>query len=350
MSVRGCLCECVSKKCWKNYIRHWVNTPTLDSCAGYSPIAFTWCVAQAMEKILNGRVFDYLKKKKKHSLIYEHQSGFQRNHSTVTRLCFLAHHGQWHMAMDEGANIQSVFWDLSKAYGRVSISGLLSKLSLIGFDDPSLEWFANFLQHRQQCVRLQSITSTFQTPQSGKPQGTVLGPVLFLIFINDLSELIQNQASFFAGDTTIHATDKSLVLSCVSLSGDLDRAASWADRWGMLFSAPKSKHLPIGREAQQSHLCSWKGFLSRRFRHTSTLGLFLTAHLHGMSIFQTFTLHVLGSQEFCDALTEAFHHRLWKKCIQLPFALAWGVPARYGVEDRLKDSNAYRTHFQKDME
>ena len=73
-----------------------------------------------------GRIFDYLKKK---SLIYEHLSGFQRNHSTVTQLCFLAH--QWHMAMDEGANIQSVFLDLSKAYGRVSISGLLSKLSLI---------------------------------------------------------------------------------------------------------------------------------------------------------------------------------------------------------------------------
>ena len=117
--------------------------------------------------------------------IYEHQPGFQRNHSTATQLCFLAH--QWHMAMDEGANIQSVFLDLSKAYDRVSISGLLSKLSLIGFDYPSLEWFANFLQHRQQCICLQSITSTFQTPLSGIPQGTVLSPVLFLILMTSLS-------------------------------------------------------------------------------------------------------------------------------------------------------------------
>ena len=183
------------------------------------------------------------------------------------------------MAMDEGANIQSVFLDLSKAYDRVSISGLLSKLSLIGFDYPSLEWFANFLQHRQQCVRLQSITSTFQTPLSGIPQGTVLGPVLFLIFINDLSELIQNQASFFADDTTLHATDKSLVSSCVSLSGDLDRAANWADRWGMLFSAPKSKHLPIGREAQQSPSVFMKGAPIPQVRTHKPLGLIFNSSL-----------------------------------------------------------------------
>ena len=85
----------------------------------YRPIALASCVARVMEKILNGRIFDYLKNKKKNSLICQHQSGFQRNLSTVTQLCFLAH--QWHMAMDEGANIQSVFLDLSKAYNRVSI-------------------------------------------------------------------------------------------------------------------------------------------------------------------------------------------------------------------------------------
>ena len=81
----------------------------------YRPIALTSCVARVMEKTLNGRIFDYLEKK--NSLIYEHQSGFQRNRSTVTQLCFLAH--QWHMAMDEGAAIQLLFLDLSKAYDRV---------------------------------------------------------------------------------------------------------------------------------------------------------------------------------------------------------------------------------------
>ena len=175
----------------------------------------------------------------------------------------------WHMAMDEGANIQSVFLDLSKAYDRVSISGLLSKLSSIGFDYPSLEWFAN----RSTAQTTMCTLAEHYIYLADVPQGTVLGPVLFLIFINDLSELIQNQASFFADGTTLHATDKSLVSSCVSLSGDLDRAANWADGWGMLFGAPKSKHLPIGRETQQSPSVFMKGVPIPQVQTHKHLGL-----------------------------------------------------------------------------
>ena len=140
------------------------------------------------------------------------------------------------------------------------------------------------------------ITSTFQTPLSGIPQGTVLGPVLFLIFINDLSELIQNQASFFADDTTLHATDKSLVSSCVSLSDDLDRAANWADRWGMLFSAPKSKHLPIGHEAQQSPSVFMKGAPIPQVRTHKHLGLIFNSSL-------TWNYHISNLYTTCARMT-----------------------------------------------
>ena len=126
---------------------------------------------------LNARIFEYLQS---NSLIYQHQSGFQQNHSTVTQLCFLDH--QWRTAIDQGSSVQVAFLDLSKAYDRVSITGLLSKLSLLGFNYSALEWFANFLQKREQCVHLSDATSVLQKPESGTPQGTVLEPVLFLTF------------------------------------------------------------------------------------------------------------------------------------------------------------------------
>ena len=95
----------------------------------YRPISLTSCVARTMEKLVNNQMLAYLSEK---SLLYKHQSGFLPNHSTVTQLCYLTH--QWQMALENGEQVHTVFLDLSKAYDRVSIPGLLFKLSkLHGF-------------------------------------------------------------------------------------------------------------------------------------------------------------------------------------------------------------------------
>ena len=313
--------------------------------SSYRPIALTSCVARTMEKVLNARILEYLQK---NSLLYEHQSGFQRNHSTISQLCFLAH--QWTTALDGGKNVQSVFLDLSKAYDRVSIPGLLSKLSLIGFSSSATEWFASFLKYREQCVLLDGTTSAPLTPKSGIPQGTVLGPVLFLIFtmINDLPESTQSQCSIFADDTTLHTADKSNISSCARLSSDLDTAASWAERWGMLFSAPKSKHLAIGRTAKQSPLVRMNGIPIPQVRTHKHLGLIfnntLTWNDHVSNVYST-CARMLGILRRLDGnISPPCMERIYKTAIRsrMEYACAvWSGGSTRSLQ-RLQDSFAKR--------
>ena len=87
---------------------------------------------------------------------------------------------------------------------RVSIPALLHKLSCVGLSKNTLSWFTAFLQSRKQCVQIDGQKSSWQVTKSGIPQGTVLGPTLFLIYINDFPSCIDNDVSIFADDTTVY--------------------------------------------------------------------------------------------------------------------------------------------------
>ena len=118
-----------------------------------------------MEKLVNGQVL----KLSTNALLYEHQSGFLPKHSTVTQLCYLSN--QWQMALEKGEEIHAVFLDLSKAYDCVSITGLLYKLSSLGFTDSTMQWFTSFLTNREQQVRVDGCLSLPQAPKSGIRKG-----------------------------------------------------------------------------------------------------------------------------------------------------------------------------------
>ena len=199
-----------------------------------------------MEKLLNTQILRYLQS---HSLIFQHQSGLLPNHSTVTQLCFLVQ--KWQMVIDKGEHVQAAFLDLSKAYDRVGIPGLIGKLSALGFLRSSLSWLRSFLTNCKQCVCVNGFKSSWQSPKSGIPQGTVLGPVLFLTFINDLPQSLTCECSIFADDSTAYTAGKDTPVICRKLSLNLNQYASdWASSWGMLFSAEKSEHLQITPKTQ----------------------------------------------------------------------------------------------------
>ena len=210
--------------------------------ANYRPISLTSCVARLLEKIINKKLLGYLTK---HNLIFEHQSGFLTGHSTETQLCYLIH--RWQMALDKNQMVHAAFLDLSKAYDRVSIPALLHKLSCVGLSKNTLSWFTAFLQSRKQCVQIDGQKSSWQVTKSGIPQGTVLGPTLFLIYINDFPSCIDNDVSIFADDTTVYTIGLPINqnATAISLTADLNNADLWARIWGMLFNADKSEILSI---------------------------------------------------------------------------------------------------------
>ena len=114
-----------------------------------------------------------------------------------------------------------------------------------GVSGETLRWFSSFPTQRQQCVRVNWSSSNTQCLISGIPKGTVLGPLLFLIFINDLQKSMMNNCSMFADNTTAYTTGKNITTTTVGLSRDVTAASSWADNWGMLFNAEKSEHMTI---------------------------------------------------------------------------------------------------------
>ena len=201
------------------------------------------------------------------------------------------------MALDRGESIESVFLDLSKAYDRVSHQGLISKLSTCGFSYSSLEWMSNFVSRRKQCVRLNGTESTWLASRSGIPQGTALGPMLFLIYINDLPIQLESSCAIFADDTTVHAASSDSKLSCARISADLDVASEWADSWGMPFSAETSEHLHIGKATGQR--VTMRGVPIAQVKHHHHPGVVMNNKL-------TWTEHIKDLHGTCSRMIGVF--------------------------------------------
>ena len=214
-----------------------------SSCNSYRPISLLNIVSKVFEKVVFKHVFNFFRD---NAVLSECQSGFIPGDSTVNQLLYLYHH--FCEAVDLQKEVRVVFCDITKAFDRVYHPGLLFKLRNAGIEGPLLSWFADYLDHRQQRVVVQGGTSPWSRVRAGVPQGSVLGPLLFLIYINDIVNIVNSPIRLFADDTTLFITVDDPVVAANSLNSDLHEVENWASKWLVLFNPSKTSSMIISKK------------------------------------------------------------------------------------------------------
>ena len=155
-------------------------------------------------------------------MITKNQSGFRPGDSTINQLLYLIN--EIHEAFDhpKSLEVRAVFLDISKAFDKVWHEGLVFKLKKNGVSGQLLKFFENYLTNRKQRVSINGVNSEYAPLNSGVPQGSVLGPLLFLVFINDLEDGIKSKIKFFADDTMLFSIVRDPNLSAEELNHDLE--------------------------------------------------------------------------------------------------------------------------------
>ena len=199
----------------------------------YRPISLLPICGKIFEKIIFNNLYNYLNT---NNLITKNQSGFPPSDSTTNQLLYLVN--EIHKAFDDpkSLEVRAVFLDISKAFHKVWHDGLLFKLNQNGINGSLLKLIENYLHNRKQRVVLNGSYYDYSSIESGVPQGSVPGPLLFLVYINDLERNIKSNIKFFADDTILFSIVKDPVTSANDLNHDLDMIYQWAQQWTMEFN------------------------------------------------------------------------------------------------------------------
>ena len=211
----------------------------------YRPVSLTSVLCKVTESIIRDHIMDHLYRNK---LLTDCQHGFVRSRSCITQLleCLDA----WTDMLDQGGNIDVVYMDYAKAFDKVAHERLLHKLKGYGITAQLVEWIRSFLSGRRQRVKVNGETSKWAEVLSGVPQGSVLGPVLFVCYINDLPEEIHTSAKLFADDTKVYA-EVSNREDSRKLQNDINRLDEWAKKWQLSFNSSKCKVMHMGNKNTQ---------------------------------------------------------------------------------------------------
>ena len=264
----------------------------------YRPISLIPVVSKVFEKIVYNKRYHYLDDNK---LLLGCQSGFRSLHSTLTALLEVT--DAWSVNIDNGLLNGVVFIDLTKAFDTSDHEIILRKMSYLGVDQAAIKWFSSYLSGRTQRCSVNGKLSTARTLSCGVPQGSILGPLLFLIYINDLPNSLHLQNAvprMFADDTNLTLSARTLTELELALAPELNNLSCWLKANKLSLNVAKTELMVIGSRQRLSVQCEDVEIkiddqIIKRVDHTKSLGLTIDAHL-------SWSKHV---EEICKKVSSA---------------------------------------------
>jgi len=232
----------VFPKLWKtaNVVPIYKNKGEKCDPSSYRPISLLSTISKIFEKLIYNYLYNFLTS---NNLLYKLNSGFKKGDGTVNQLLHVTH--QIYKNFDEGLKSVMVFLDFRSAFDSVWHSGLLLKIKSIGIGGTLFNWFESYLSNRTQRVVLDGASSDTKVIQCGVPQGSVLGPLLFLIYVNDLCDDLSSTGYLFADDATLFNSFKAggEVEISNTLNKDLNTIYEWTKKWKLQINAMKTSYV-----------------------------------------------------------------------------------------------------------
>ena len=174
------------------------------------------------------------------------QSGFVSGDSTVNQLIDI--YNTFCKFLDEGKEFRAIFCEISKAIDRVWHNGLLFKLKSAGVSGSLLTLFSDYLNDRKQRVVLPGVSSSWTSVKAEVPQGSILGPLLFLLYINDIVEDLNSSIRLYADDTSLYIIVDDPIQVAQQFNSDLAKIYRWSDKWLVTFYPAKSDYTNLSRK------------------------------------------------------------------------------------------------------
>ena len=298
----------------------------------YRPVSLTSCLGKLLEKIIRRKLMEHLESQ----VLIDEQHGFRARKSCATNLlCCMEDWTKW---LDEGSNFDVLYLDFKKAFDLVPHQRLLSKLWSQGIGGDLLVWFTNFLTGRTQRVKINSTVSRPSIVRSGIPQGSVLGPVFFIAYINDiLLNVTHATGSIFADDTKLYAKVNTIE-DGMRLQNDLrEGPAAWAHENLMSFNANKCNVVHYGRNNPR---CTYElnGVLIQPAKEQTDLGVLFVEDM-------SFSKHIANKTKKANSVLGIIHKTFSYKALPIMKDLYIGL-----VRPHLEYSvQAWSPYWKKDI-